>query len=394
MAEHEYRAEHPSGTTAGESATNPVEGGSLLDSRKRLFWALQLGGWGAFFLVNYVGTLPFPKPPAFTLYQFTEALSGIIFTLVLRALLGRLWDWEPLRMVLATIASVYLCAIGWTLTKNLVYFGTYASAAPTSWLGWMDGALYSTWVLLCWTGLYFGIKYYRLVQVEREHALRSETLARESQLMMLRYQLNPHFLFNTLNAVSTLILDGDERRARGMINRLSDFLRYSLESDPMQTVSLRQELDALGLYLGIEEVRFGDRLAVNFSVSREAEVARVPSLLLQPIVENAIKYAIAPSETGGCLAVSAVIADGSLVLVIADDGPGLGDSDNAGVGVGLDNTRERLAKHYGEDQSFRMEAVDPHGLRITMCLPYEPIALDEPAEILGQTTASVGSRTP
>jgi signal transduction histidine kinase len=345
-------------------------------SRKRLFWALQLGGWGAFFLINYVGTLPFSRPPAFTLYQLTEALSGILFTLVLRAFLGRIWDWEPLRMVVGTIAGVYICALGWTLAKNVVYFGTFISALPNTVVGWMDGALYSTWVLLCWTGLYFGIKYYRLVQVEREHSLRSETLARESQLKMLRYQLNPHFLFNTLNAVSTLILDGDQKRARGMINRLSDFLRYSLESDPMQTVTLRQELDALRLYLGIEEERFGDRLTVIYEVSREAEIAKVPSLLLQPIIENAIKYAIAPSETGGRLTVKAGCVEDSLILTIEDDGPGYGEHPMPGVGVGLANTRERLAKHYSDEGSFEMEAVDPHGLRIIIRIPYEPKAPD------------------
>jgi two-component system, LytTR family, sensor kinase len=351
----------------------------VLDDRRRLFWTLQLGGWGAFFLVNYVSTLPFSKPPAFALYQLAEALSGILFTLILRWLISRLWDLHPLRMVLGTVAAVYLCAISWTLTSNLVYFGVYPAYTPEGVFGWLDGALYSTWVLLCWTGLYFGIKYYRLVQVEREHALRAETLARESQLKMLRYQLNPHFLFNTLNAVSTLVLDGDQPRARGMINRLSDFLRYSLESDPMQTVSLRQELDALGLYLGIEEERFGERLSVAIRVSREAELAQVPSLLLQPLIENAIKYAIAPREDGGRVSVIAARSGDALVLSVEDDGQGLvsdGGAD-AGVGVGLANTRERLVQHYGDAQRLELEPADPHGLRVAIQIPYRALTDDQ-----------------
>jgi len=344
----------------------------LLDDRRRFFWALQLGGWGAFFLVNYVGTLPFSKPPAYTLYQFAEALSGILFTLALRGLLARIWDLHPLRLVAGTLIAVYLCAVGWTLSKNLVYFGAYAAYNPSGLVQWLDGALYSTWVLLCWTGLYFGIKYHRLVQVEREHALRAETLAHESQLKMLRYQLNPHFLFNTLNAISTLVLDGDQQRARGMINRLSDFLRYSLESDPMRTVSLRQELDALDLYLGIEEQRFGDRLSVEISASQEAELAQVPSLLLQPIVENAIKYAVAPCETGGKLRVLAARVGARLEISIEDDGPGLGSSADPGAGVGLTNTRERLRQHYGDEQRFRLEPAEPQGLRVRLSIPYQP----------------------
>ncbi len=127
---------------------------------------------------------------------------------------------------------------------------------------------------------------------------------------MLRYQLNPHFLFNTLNAISTLVLDNQNRTANLAVSRLSEFLRYTLDQDPMKKVTLRQELDALNLYLGIEKLRFGDRLRLEFDVDERAESALVPSLLLQPLVENAMKYAIAPREQGGAVTVIAGIEGG------------------------------------------------------------------------------------
>jgi LytS/YehU family sensor histidine kinase len=189
---------------------------------------------------------------------------------------------------------------------------------------------------------------------------------------MLRYQLNPHFLFNTLNAISTLVLDGQNRTANLAVSRLSEFLRYTLDQDPMKKVTLRQELDALNLYLGIEKLRFGDRLRLEFDVDERVESALVPSLLLQPLVENAMKYAISPREQGGSVTILAGIESGGLRLAVQDDGPGLPPIAAAanGRGVGLRNTRERLNVLYGD--RHRIEAVDvAPGLRVEMRLPLE-----------------------
>jgi LytS/YehU family sensor histidine kinase len=189
---------------------------------------------------------------------------------------------------------------------------------------------------------------------------------------MLRYQLNPHFLFNTLNAISTLVLDSQNRTANLAVSRLSEFLRYTLDQDPMKKVTLRQELDALTLYLGIEKLRFGDRLRLEFDVDERAESALVPSLLLPPLVENAMKYAIAPREQGGSVTIIAGIEGGGLRLAIVDDGPGLPAAAVAGNGrgVGLRNTRERLKVLYGD--AHRVEVVDlSPGLRVEMRLPLE-----------------------
>jgi LytS/YehU family sensor histidine kinase len=189
---------------------------------------------------------------------------------------------------------------------------------------------------------------------------------------MLRYQLNPHFLFNTLNAISTLVLDGQNRTANLAVSRLSEFLRYTLDQDPMKKVTLRQELDALNLYLGIEQLRFGGRLRLEFDVDEAALPALVPSLVLQPLVENSLKHGIAPREEGGRLRIEAHTDDRKLKLVVQDDGPGLpvGVNLGEGRGVGFRNTRERLAVLYGEHQKLAVRFSRP-GLRIEIELPFE-----------------------
>jgi two-component system LytT family sensor kinase len=199
-------------------------------------------------------------------------------------------------------------------------------------------------------------------------------MAHQAQLKMLRYQLNPHFLFNTLNAISTLILDQNTELANTMVTRLSRFLRYSLDNDPMQKVTVAQEMDALKLYLDIEKVRFEERLQLHFDIEESAATAMMPSLLLQPLVENSIKYAIARAVDGGTIAISARVFGGDLLLSVADDGPGL-DLRNGrlpkGGGVGLANCRERLKELYGEDQNFRLSTTEPHGLTVNIRIPLE-----------------------
>jgi LytS/YehU family sensor histidine kinase len=237
---------------------------------------------------------------------------------------------------------------------------------------YFSNSISGVWVMLVWSALYFGIKYYLLNQEEKQRYLKAISMAQEAQLKMLRYQLNPHFLFNTLNAISTLILDKDTELANGMVVKLSRFLRYSLDNDPMQQITVAEEVESLKLYLDIEEVRFGDRLTLHFVISEDAEHALMPSLLLQPLVENSIKYAVSQSIAGGSIAVSASVENGNLQLVVADDGPGLDLRQGRmpkGGGVGLANTRERLTQIYRDKQSFRLSSTDPHGLTITIGIP-------------------------
>jgi LytS/YehU family sensor histidine kinase len=221
-------------------------------------------------------------------------------------------------------------------------------------------------------GLYFGFKYYESMQLQREAALRSSALAQEAQLKMLRYQLNPHFLFNTLNAISTLILDNRNATANSAVTGLSEFLRYTLDQDPMKKVTVAQELEALNLYLSIEKMRFGERLQLDFVIDDGAANVLMPSLLLQPLIENAIKYAVSPRESGGRIRVAAHVTGGMLQLEVADDGPGMVDAARIanGRGVGIRNTRERLQVLYGDKGGVSVMNTEP-GLRVALTFPAE-----------------------
>jgi LytS/YehU family sensor histidine kinase len=288
-------------------------------------------------------------------------------------LFRRLWVKSISVMSLGMVAACYLFALGWRWLQNILYYDWVKNDwQPEHLMDYVGGVLGSFYILLCWSGLYFGIKYYQQLQEQTEQTLKATAAAHQAQLKMLRYQLNPHFLFNTLNAISTLILDGANDTANKAVSRLSDFLRYTLDNDPMSLVTLGSELGAIDLYLEIEKVRFADRLVIERTIESPAEKALVPSLILQPMIENAIKYAISPSETGGTLRISARVQRGVLVMQLSDTGPGLGNgkSDQKSSGVGLKNTRERLQQLYGDDQAFTLAPNEPSGLTITINLPY------------------------
>ncbi|MFQ3236587.1 MAG: two-component system LytT family sensor kinase, partial [Paraglaciecola sp.] len=188
------------------------------------------------------------------------------------------------------------------------------------------------------------------------------------------YQLNPHFLFNTLNAISTLILMKDNKTADAMVSRLSDFLRYSLDKDPIKKVPLRQEIEALELYLEIEKVRFEDRLTVIWDIQQNSAQALVPSLILQPLIENSIKYAISKLEEGGCIAISAKVFGRDLMLEVADNGPGAHIVNGQLYrvnGVGVENIQDRLRSLYNNDFSFNVSANQPSGIKVSIRIPFE-----------------------
>ncbi|MCH3755808.1 histidine kinase, partial [Campylobacter coli] len=171
------------------------------------------------------------------------------------------------------------------------------------------GAIFVAFIVLTgWSALYFGINFYLIVeqQIDEMHIL--ENQASLAQLAMLRYQLNPHFLFNTLNSISTLVLLKQTERANAMLSRLSSFLRYTLANEPTAHVTVAQEVETLKLYLEIEKMRFEERLRPIFDIDPRAERARLPSLLLQPLVENAIKYAVTPQEEGAEICVRVRLA--------------------------------------------------------------------------------------
>jgi two-component system LytT family sensor kinase len=346
----------------------------LVSSRGRQFWLLQTMGWGAYFAAAYIGALAYEKPSSYTTLIVGAAATGFVLSIALRLIYRPIWQDSPWRVISAGLVACYVLGLVWAVGKNLIYWKLYKpDYVPDSLMSYFHGTMTSTYVFICWSGLYIGIKYYQLLQDQRQQTLRANALAHEAQLKMLRYQLNPHFLFNTLNAISTLILDRDNETANRAVTRLSDFLRYTLHNDPLKKISLEQELKSLSLYLEIEKVRFQERLEVELDIGKKASKALVPSLITQPIIENAIKYAVAPREEGGRLRISAHVIQGRLVMELEDDGPGLNGNERAreGRGVGLSNTRERLAQMYGDQYSLELTRAQPSGLRVIIAVPYE-----------------------
>jgi len=346
----------------------------LLRNRRRLFWVLNIGGWVGYALAAWAGALAHEKPDPYFAVVTAVAAAGFVVTLPMRSIYRHLWGRSPAAIAAGTLVTSYVVALGWRWLHNELYFDWVKDSwQPEGFMDYVGGVLGSFYVMLCWSGLYFGIKYYQQLQQQTEQTLKATAAAHQAQLKMLRYQLNPHFLFNTLNAISTLILDGANDTANRAVSRLSDFLRYTLDNDPMKRVTLGSELGALDLYLEIEKVRFSDRLTVDKDIEPRALDALVPSLILQPLIENAIKYAVTPREEGGTIRITAQLHEEMLVLQIADDGPGLGNGDGKqkSSGVGLRNTRERLAQFYGDRQAFTLAPNEPSGLVITINLPYE-----------------------
>jgi two-component system, LytTR family, sensor kinase len=297
-------------------------------------------------------------------------LTPIVFLLAERFPLrqGRLWKSVPIHL----LAAVVFCA-GWAL------FGALLRSLLTSRPGddWFPSPL--GWFL---STLPFGFAVYFGV-VAAEHAFRfllesrgSETQAAllaaqlaEARLAALRMQINPHFLFNSLNTILVMVRDRDERNAAESIERLAGVLRRILQMDRQPEVSLGDEIEFLEQYLAIERARFSDRLRPRFDIAASLRRAVVPALILQPLIENALRHGIGQSTEAGLLIVSARQEEDELVLTVADDGVGL---PQAGLreGVGLSNIRERLATMYGGKASLHVSTGDQQGAVAVIRLPF------------------------
>jgi LytS/YehU family sensor histidine kinase len=233
--------------------------------------------------------------------------------------------------------------------------------------------IYFFFVLLCWSALYFAIPAYRELVRERERLRQAEARAHEARLAALRLQLQPHFLFNALNAVSTLVAEGRAAEANRMLARLSDFLRTTLERKDAAEVPLSDELDFTRQYLDIEEVRFGERLRVRIDVDPTTHGALVPPMILQPLVENAVRHAIVARAEGGAIGIVASRENGFLRLGVDDDGPGApspGGLTGSRRGLGLAHTRQRLEELYAGRAELSLGESPAGGFSVSLRLPW------------------------
>ena len=352
------------------------------------FWFLQLSGWFALALISFFSLTVWYNRDELTLgyifHPLVQSAIGVVVSYPMRPLSNSAWRLPFWTRLTRISLGIVVFATVWTSLR----LWTFMLITPEQNL-WSDfgGWLFtSILIFIAWAAIYHGINYYQLLESERSNLLsilaankeeqlkraKAESMAHEAQLKMLRYQLNPHFLFNTLNSISSLVNKRDDSRANEMILQLSDFLRHSLYIDPVEGITLKEELDALNLYLRIEQARFGDRLSIHLDVSSDAEQLHVPSMILQPLVENAIKYAIAPCEEGGEIKISAgLYKDEMIAISVADNGPGFDENliDESSVGVGLRNTRERLNTFYRGNSRFIIDSNGKNGTKISIIVP-------------------------
>ncbi len=347
----------------------------LFESNERLFWTLHSVGWAGFALIYYIGSFLHDVRPIWVFIILLNAYAGWLLTVPLRYIFRWARTQSPIKMVFVVVLSCYVVALVWAVVKNVNYWEIYKHGyRPDTWYLYFTNTINSLIMVGCWTGTYFGIKNFQMLQKEKQNALKASTMAHQAHIKMLRYQLNPHFLFNTLNAISTLILLKENDIAEAMVSRLSDFLRYSLDNDPIKRVSLGEEIKVLRLYLEIEKVRFDDRLDVVWDIDDECDSALVPSMILQPLIENAIKHAISRMENGGRISISARTFGNDLLLDVADNGPGAEIKDgqlHRENGVGLVNIKERLQSLYQRNFAFSVEHNQPSGIRVRLRIPYE-----------------------
>jgi two-component system, LytTR family, sensor kinase len=346
----------------------------FFDDKNRAFWILQSVGWAGYLILRSLNGIANAMGWSYVIHTALLTVTGYSITLLMGACYRRLMKLRP--------------AITWGLSIALVLAASAAFSAIETWshatfirpgirpegVQFLGSILLTVALLVAWSSLYYGINYYLLLEQQTARLLRLEHQASSAQLAMLRYQLNPHFLFNTLNSISTLVLLKQTDRANAMLSRLSSFLRYTLVNEPTGQVTVAQEVETLKLYLEIEKMRFEERLRPHFAIDRQVERALMPSLLLQPLVENAIKYAVTPQEEGADISIEAKLNVDRVAITVSDTGPGAQDHwvrAQESTGVGLANIRDRLAQSYGDNHRFDTQSDIRGGFRVVIEIPYQ-----------------------
>ena len=352
----------------------------FFEDKARAFWFLQAAGWSGYLILRSVATLSSGFSLQLIVPIIIESIVGYCLTLLLSALYGVYRRAGRIAGVTLAVLTLGAATFFYSLL-DAFSFGFIKNGAPGIDLALLLGSVFLNFTVLAgWSALYFGINFYLIVEDQIDQMRDLEVQASSAQLAMLRYQLNPHFLFNTLNSISTLVLLKQTERANAMLSRLASFLRYTLANEPTAHVTIAQEVETLKLYLDIEKMRFEERLRPKFEIDPAVERARLPSLLLQPLIENAIKYAVTPKEEGAEICVTARLAGERVQIAVSDTGPGLQPTKNRpslSTGVGIANIRERLAQAYGPDHRFTMSAMPAGGFGVEIEIPFQ---LDDPEE--------------
>lgn len=335
------------------------------DFTVRAIWKFQLLGWGCLYLMTLAATAPEIR----RLDQIGTA-SIDVGALFLTSFLM----WPLCRRLLRRPLTLFALEI-WALLLSLAIGIASASLVdatlfePRSLASRLFDAFQYAIALFLWCSLYFSVAHWRRAGRVREKLLQAQSEARAARLDALRYQLNPHFLFNSLNAVSTLVIEGEAAAATRMLSQISDFLRTLLDADIAAELTLAEEIAFTRQYLAIEQTRLGERLKLRLDVADDALDALVPTMLLQPLAENAVRHGIACLVEGGLIGIEARISDFRLRIAVTNSGPIPASEAVRERGIGLANTAERLSALYGGDHALEIERLDKGGCTVTIDLP-------------------------
>jgi sensor histidine kinase YesM len=333
----------------------------------RSFWQIQIIGWGCFYLYELLESIHAFLTKRVSIKEETVPialmfLGSCALRPFCRSLMRQSQSWIAFELkagAAATVTSVPVAFGAGLILRNSYSVPWHALVTVGAW---------SASILFTWCSLYLSIKQWQQSSKEKERLLRAESEVREARLLALRYQLNPHFLFNSLNAVSALV--GNAPAATRMLAQIGDLLRASLDSEVTAEVTLSQELALTEGYLAIEQTRLGKRLKIDVAVPLETRDALVPSMLLQPLVENAVRYGVAPLIEGGWIAIRSALDADRLRIVIGNSGRrGEGEQKKNGNGIGLGNTADRLRTLYGTDFEFSLVRPEAGGCEVVLELP-------------------------
>jgi len=359
-----------------------LHGRPFFEDKNRAFWTLQSLGWFGYFILRTLSGIANAMGWSYVLHTLLLTATGYSITLLMAAAYRRLIQMKEIVTWVGSILIVIGAAAAFSAIETWSVATFIQPGTRPEGIRFLGAILLTVSLLIAWSALYYSINFYILLEEQSDRLLRLESQASNAQLAMLRYQLNPHFLFNTLNSISTLVLLKQTERANAMLSRLSSFLRYTLVNETIGMVTLAQEIETLKLYLEIEKMRFEDRLRPHFEIDPACNMALLPSLLLQPLIENAIKYAVTPKEEGADISISVKRQNERVIILVSDTGPGSDSQYTAraaeSTGVGLANIRDRLAQAYGDNHRFETQSDIQGGFRVLIDIPYQIEEAEEP----------------
>jgi two-component system LytT family sensor kinase len=306
--------------------------------------------------------------------RFGMAVFGFVACLAIGRILSALAEQPMWRRIVAAVVLSIMGGFAYSIVNYAAFYliDPLWRVEPFSPISLAFTASMFFWTFISWCALYFAIRYEEELKEKNLRLVASQALAMDAQNRMLRYQINPHFLFNTLNALSSLILAKENERAERVVLSLSSFLRRTLEKELPDKAPLSDEIEAQRQYLLIEQARFEDRLNYVENIPAELRDALAPSLILQPLVENAVKYGVARSNAPVTIEISAAAAGGRLTLTVSDDGgDGVGSLAPPKLGLGLENVRRRLDLIYGKAAELTCGPRRPNGFLASVEIPLE-----------------------